>query len=120
MCLMVYCQLRTLSIAFAAAGEVTSIGLFIGVDVTMFPHALLVREALVAVGTEEIADIEVSSADMTLEVELRIIALRAIRIETGELVSFHFTSHVGMISLSKGCSKSPLVNVLVSEAERGL
>lgn len=83
-------QLRTLSISLAASGKATSKGLFITVDVPVFAHVLLGGEPLVAAGTDEIADVEMGSADVTLEVEFGCIALRAIRVETRELVSVHF------------------------------
>lgn len=56
----------------------------------MLSATLLAREALAAVGTDVVSDVKMSSPDVALQVELRIIVFGTVRIETDVLVRVHF------------------------------
>ena len=87
---MVDSQLRTLPEVLPTSFILALEWFFIRVDVRMLPQILLTGKPLVAILTKEVADIEVPGVDVALEIELRVVALVAVGIETGVVVVVHF------------------------------
>jgi hypothetical protein len=75
----------------AAAFKLAVKGLLIGVNVHMLCPVLLAGKAFRAIIALKVAHVEMLGVDVPLQVELGVIASRAVSVKAGELVIIHLS-----------------------------